>query len=117
MEVISYNEGVYLLSKRQIVSFKVEKLQENFTYGLNEDILKEKLDLNRDKSPRVSAPPTVLTAEVRQGHILQRDLLQEAGTLAAGVTCHDLPAPQPIAEPGQAAVTVEGVGQEVAGRR
>lgn len=65
--------------------------------------------------PRVSAPPTVLTAEVRQSHILQRDLLQEARSLAAGVTRHNLPAPQPIAEPGQPAVAVKGVGQEVAG--
>lgn len=58
--------------------------------------------------------PTLVAAEVRHGHILQRDLLQEAGTLAAGVARHDLPAPQPVAEPGQAAVAVEGVGQEVA---
>lgn len=62
-------------------------------------------------------PPTVFTAEVRQSHILQRDLLQEAWTLAARVTRHNLPAPQPIAEPGQSAVTVEGVGQEVTERR
>lgn len=59
---------------------------------------------------------TLLTAEVRQSHVLQRDLLQEARTLAARVTCHNLPTPQPITEPGQPAVTVEGVGQEVTGR-
>lgn len=58
--------------------------------------------------------PTLVAAEVRQSHVLQRDLLQEAGTLAAGVARHDLPAPQPIAEPGQTAVAVEGVRQEVA---
>lgn len=60
------------------------------------------------------APPTILTAEVRQGHILQRDLLQEARPLAARVPRHDLPAAQPIAQPGQPAVAVEGVGQQVA---
>lgn len=64
----------------------------------------------------VSVPRTLLAAEVRQSHVLQRDLLQEAGPLAAGVARHDLPAPQPITEPGQPAVTVEGVGQEVPGR-
>lgn len=58
--------------------------------------------------------PTLVAAEVRQSHILQRDLLQEARTLAAGVARHDLAAPQPIAEPGQTAVAVEGVCQEVA---
>lgn len=58
--------------------------------------------------------PTLVAAEVWQSHILQRDLLQEAGTLAAGVAGHDLPAAQPIAEPGQTAVAVKGVGQQVA---
>lgn len=64
-----------------------------------------------------SAPPTVLAAEVGQGHVLQGDLLQEARPLAARVPRHDLPAPQPIAQPGQPAVAVEGVGQQVAARR
>jgi len=59
--------------------------------------------------------PTLLTPEVRQSHILQGDLLQEGRTLAARVTCHNLPAPQPVTEPGQPTVTVEGVGQEVTG--
>lgn len=58
--------------------------------------------------------PTLIAAEVRQSHVLQRDLLQETGTLAARVARHDLPAPQPIAEPGQAAVAIEGVRQQVA---
>lgn len=58
--------------------------------------------------------PTLVAAEVRQSHVLQRDLLQEAGTQAARVARHDLPAPQPIAEPGQAAVAIEGVRQQVA---
>lgn len=58
--------------------------------------------------------PTLIAAEVRQSHVLQRDLLQETGTLAAWVARHDLPAPQPIAEPGQAAVAIEGVRQQVA---
>lgn len=58
-------------------------------------------------------PPTLLTAEVRQCHILQWDLLQEGRALAARVPGDNLPTPQPIPEPGQPAVTVKGVGQEV----
>lgn len=38
VEVIYQTEDAYLLSKRQITSFKVEKLQKNFRYGLSEDI-------------------------------------------------------------------------------
>lgn len=60
------------------------------------------------------APPTVLTPEVRQGHVLQRDLLQETGPLAPRIPRHDLPAPQPVAQPGQPAVAIKGVGQQVA---
>lgn len=70
--------------------------------------------LDRIATSSCASWPTLVAAEVRQSHILQRDLLQEAGTLAAGVACHDLPAPQPIAEPGQTAVAVKGVCQEVA---
>lgn len=73
--------------------------------------------MDQDEQLCVLASPTVLAAEVRQSHILQRDLLQEAGTLAARVAGHDLAAPQPIAEPGQAAVAVERVCQEVPGRK
>lgn len=57
---------------------------------------------------------TLIAAEIRQSHVLQRDLLQETGALAAWVARHDLPAPQPIAEPAQAAVAIEGVRQQVA---
>lgn len=60
------------------------------------------------------APPTILAAEVGQGHVLQGDLLQEARPLAARIPRHDLPAPQPVAQPGKPAVAVEGVGQQVA---
>lgn len=73
--------------------------------------------MDQDEQLCVLASPTVLAAEVRQSHILQRDLLQEAGTLAARVAGHDLATPQPIAEPGQAAVAVERVCQEVTGRK
>lgn len=117
MEVICYTEDVYLLSKRQITSFKVEKLQQNFRYGLSKDIQREKLTQIAIGQLCVLVPPTLLAAEVWQSHILQRDLLQEARTLAARVTRHNLPTPQPIAEPGQPAVTIEGVGQEVTGRK
>lgn len=50
---------------------------------------------------------TLLAAEVRQSHILERDLLEEGGTLAARITCHNLPAPQPITQPRQPTITVE----------
>jgi len=41
VEVSRYIEDAYLLSKRQITSFKVEKLQQKFRYGLNKDTQKE----------------------------------------------------------------------------
>lgn len=77
------------------------------------DVIDHAVDAYEGASAKLQPPPTIFTAEVRQRHILQRDLLQEAWTLAARVTRHDLPTPQPITEPGQSAVTVEGVGQEV----
>ena len=56
---------------------------------------------------------TVLAAEVRRCHVLQGDLPQKCGALAAWISCHDAAAPEPRPEPGQAAVTGEGIGQEV----
>lgn len=59
---------------------------------------------------------TFLTPEVREGHILQRNLPQEVWVLTARVPCHNLPLPKPVPQPGQLAVAVEWVGQEVSGR-
>lgn len=114
MEVICYIGDVYLLSKSQITSFKMEKLQQKLRDGLNKDKQNE-TQIMIGSWLCVLAPPTLLTAEVRQSHILQRDLLQKGRTLAARITGHNLPTPQPIAEPGQPAVTIEGVGQKVTG--
>lgn len=50
------------------------------------------------------------------GYILDGDLLQEVRTLAAGVAGDNALPPQPVAQPGQVAVAVEGVGQQVAGK-
>lgn len=63
--------------------------------------------------------PSLLTftGEVLDGHVLDGNLLEEEGLLAPGVPTYDSPLPQPLAEPGQVAVAVEGVGQEVSGRR
>jgi hypothetical protein len=58
-------------------------------------------------------PLTFVTGEVLDRHVLDGDLLQEVGVLAAGVARDDALPPQPIAEPGQVTVTVEGVGQQV----
>lgn len=56
---------------------------------------------------------TVLAAEVGCRHVLQRDLPQEGGALAAGVPGHDAAAPKPRPKPGQAAVAVERISQKV----
>lgn len=56
---------------------------------------------------------TVLAAEVRHRHVLQGDLPQKAGALAAWISCHDAAAPEPRPEPGEAAVAVEGIGQKI----
>lgn len=66
----------------------------------------------------LSFPPTAapallvltVTGEVLAGHVLDGDLLQEEGPLAPGVPADDAPFAQPLAEPGQVAVAVEGVG-------
>lgn len=65
------------------------------------------------------ACPACLTfaGEVLDGHVLDGNLLEEEWLLAPGVPTDDPPLPQPLAEPGQVAVAVEGIGQEVSGRR
>lgn len=50
------------------------------------------------------------------GYVLDGDLLQKVGVLAAGVAGDDALPPQPVAQPGQVAVAIEGVGQEVPGK-
>lgn len=57
------------------------------------------------------------TGKVLDGHVLDGNLLEEEWLLAPGVPADDPPLPQPLAEPGQVAVAVEGVGQEVSARK
>lgn len=59
---------------------------------------------------------TFLTPEVREGHILQRNLPQEVWVLTARIPCHNLPLPKPVTQPGQLTVAVERIGQEVSER-
>lgn len=56
---------------------------------------------------------TVVAAEVGRGHVLQGDLPQEGGALAARVPRHNAAAAKPRPQPRETAVTVEGVGQQV----
>lgn len=56
---------------------------------------------------------TVVAAEVGRGHVLQGDLPQEGGALAARVPRHDAAAAKPRPQPRETAVTVERVGQQV----
>lgn len=56
---------------------------------------------------------TFVAGKVLDGYILDGDLFQEVGVLTPGVARDDALPPQPIAEPGQVTVTVEGIGQEV----
>ena len=58
-----------------------------------------------------------VAGEVRGGHVLDGDLLQEGGLLAARVTTDHPGLLQPLAQPGQVAVTDVGVGQQVAAGR
>lgn len=61
---------------------------------------------------------TVVTAEVGRGHVLQGDLPQEAGALAARIPRHNAAAAKPRPQPRETAIAVEGVGQQVPeGRR
>lgn len=60
---------------------------------------------------------TIFTGKVLDSYILDGDLLQEIRTLAARVTSDDAFPSQPIAEPSQVTVTVEGIGQEIAGKQ
>lgn len=59
---------------------------------------------------------TIFTGKVLNSYILDGNLLQEIRVLAARVPSHDAFPSQPIAEPGQVAVTVEGIGQKVPGK-
>ena len=59
-----------------------------------------------------------VAGEVWGGHVLDGDLLEEGGPLAARVATDHPSLLQPLAQPGQVAVTNVGVGQQVtAGRR
>lgn len=60
---------------------------------------------------------TIFTGKVLDSYILDGDLLQEIRTLAARVTGDDALPSQPVAEPRQVTVTVEGIGQKVAGKQ
>lgn len=57
--------------------------------------------------------PLTFTGEVLDGHILDRNLLEEKGLLTSGVPAYDAAFPQPPAEPGHVTVAVERVRQEV----
>lgn len=56
---------------------------------------------------------TILAAEVRYSYILQGDLSEEGRALAARISCHNPPAPEPRPKPGQTAVTVKRIGQKI----
>lgn len=56
---------------------------------------------------------TVLAAKVRHCHILQGDLPQKGGTLAAWISCDNTAAPKPHPKPRKTAVTVERIGQKI----
>lgn len=57
---------------------------------------------------------TIFTGKILDSYILNGDFLQEIRILAARVTRDDALPSQPITEPRQMAVTVEGIGKEVA---
>lgn len=67
--------------------------------------------------PRPARGLLTFAGEVLDGHVLDGNLLEEEWLLAPRVPTDDPPLPQPLAEPGQVAVAVEGVGQEVSGGR
>lgn len=60
---------------------------------------------------------TIFTGKVLDSYILDRYLLQKVGALAARITSDDAFTPQPIAKPSQVTVTVERIGQKVAGEQ
>lgn len=64
------------------------------------------------KSSNISL--TIVAGKILDSNVLDGNLFQEIGILAARVTRDDALSPQPITEPGQVTVTVEGVGQKVA---
>lgn len=57
--------------------------------------------------------PLTFTGKVLDGHVLDRNLLEEKGLLASGVPADDAALPQPPSKPGHVAVAVERVRQEV----
>lgn len=64
------------------------------------------------KSSNISL--TIIAGKILDSDILNGNLFQEVRILAARVARDDTLPPQPITEPGQVTVTVEGVGQKVA---
>lgn len=58
---------------------------------------------------------TLFAGKVLDSYILDGDLLQEVRALAARVPRDDAFPSQPITEPSQVTVTVEGIGQKVSG--
>lgn len=54
-----------------------------------------------------------VTREIRRGYILDGDLLEEGGFLAARISTHHSGLLQPLTQPGQVTITHIGVGQEV----
>lgn len=59
---------------------------------------------------------TIIAGKILDRHILDGNLFQKIRILAAGVARDDALPSQPVAEPGQVTVAVEGVGQKVAER-
>lgn len=57
---------------------------------------------------------TIIAGKILDSYILNGNLFQEIRILAARVARDDALPSQPITEPGQVTVTVEGVGQKVA---
>ena len=58
-----------------------------------------------------------VTGEIRGGHVLDRDLLEEGGLLAARVATDHPSLLQPLAQPAEVAVTNVRVGQQVTAGR
>lgn len=60
---------------------------------------------------------TVFAGKVLDSYVLDGDLLQEVRTLAARITCHNAFPSQPIPEPSEVTVTVEGISEKVSGEQ
>lgn len=59
---------------------------------------------------------TVVAGEVLDGHVLDGDLFEEGGLLAARVARHNPFLAEPFSQPRQVAVTVKRIGQQVSER-